>query len=121
MNWKLLYEYTLKNGNPKWGKNCEIENWIPEPFISLYKEYDPISVELSYDFNSLNMIPYKELSSTLVEYELDCDSLVFATCNGDPYFVNNSKVYTFMHGIKKPAWELLSESVEDFFTAIING
>ncbi|QTE70300.1 hypothetical protein JRC49_10865 [Clostridiales bacterium FE2011] len=120
MNWELLYEFAQNIGKPQWGKNEEIDKWIPECFVSLYQEYDPLEVELPFEGNSLNMIPYKELDSYLGEYGLDKKSLIFATCNGDPYFMNDSKIYTFVHGVENPSWELLNESVKEFFMTIIN-
>ncbi len=119
MNWKDLYDYSMAYGKPHWGKNAVVEKWIPQDFVSLYTEYDPLKVELPFDGNSMNLTPYKELKSRLEEYGLDKDSLVFATCNGDPYFVNNSKVYTFMHGMVNSSWELIDENIDNFFMEII--
>ena len=120
MNWKLLVDFSQDYGKPVWGENKEIAEWIPGDFVSLYLEYDPLDVELPYEGNSLIMVPYQKLESYLNDYELDKKSLVFATCNGDPLFINDSKIYTFAHGIEKPTWELLNESAEQFFLAIIN-
>lgn len=119
MNWKEVYDFSLTLSKPKWGKNKEVDEWIPEVFRPFYKEYDPLEVELPYDGNSLNLIPYKDLGSMLEDYELDKASLVFATCNGDPFFLNDQKVYTCMHGADKTGWELLNDNVEEFFDSII--
>lgn len=119
MNWKLLYDFSIKKGKPKWGKNDKINEWIPDCFKDLYLEYDPLKVELPYQRNSLNLIPYNMLTSTLEEYELDKTSIVFATCNGDPYIVKEQKVYTFVHDMEEPEWEFLNDNIDDFFMEIV--
>ena len=40
----------------------------------------------------------------------------FATCNGDPIFLNSGYVYTTSHGVNNPEWELLAKDIESYFS-----
>ena len=47
--------------------------------------------------------------------EADC---VFATCNGDPIYVKNEKVYMCLHGPKHIIEEEIAASVDSFFETV---
>lgn len=120
MNWEKLKEFAIRiNDKNTFGSNKEVSKWIPEEISDLYKHYDPIKVELPFDGSSLSMIPYEKLLTTLKEYGLDESSVVFATCDSDPFFMNKKQVFTFEHGTSKPEWEQLSESIDSFFEKLI--
>ena len=87
---------------------------IPDVLKDLYRESNPIDVE----FNNIRFFPVEELSDLQEEYSYLNAQFVFATCNGDPIFLHDGCVYTAPHGVKEPKWELLSKSVEAYFTEL---
>ena len=87
---------------------------IPDVLKDLYRESNPIDVE----FNNSRFFRVEDLSY-LQEYDSYLNAqFVFATCNGDPIFLHDGCVYTAPHGVKEPKWELLSKTVEAYFTEL---
>lgn len=121
MNWNNLTDFAIKvNSKNAFGTNKEISDWIPEDVSDLYKSHDPIKVELPFEGSSLVMVPHEKLETVLTEYGLDKESIVFATCDSDPFFINKKQVYTFDHGSSHHKWECLAESIDSFFEELIN-
>lgn len=91
------------------------------PFHDFYNFYDPRGVEFKFKYGILFMIPYKKIEQVTKEYGYLEAEYVFATCDGDPYFVKKGKVYTCCHGTKKPKLELIAGSFEEFLEKVIKG
>lgn len=88
---------------------------IPEQMKSFYKENNPVDVEVNF----IRFYAVEELSELQDEYSYLNAQFVFATCNGDPIFYHEGKIYTSPHGVDKPEWELIGENVETFFKSIV--
>lgn len=83
-------------------------------YDDFYNYYDPIDVYVLYDNNEIHFIPYEKIDEVTKEYSFIKCNYVFATCNGDPIFIMDNKVYTCAHGTKNPKYELLSNSFDEF-------
>lgn len=92
---------------------------IPEAMRDFYKNYNPVDVELPYEGISIRFFSVEELATLLEEYSPKKGEFIFATCNGDPIWYHDGKVYTGPHGTVDYKWELLSETVEDFLLALV--
>lgn len=92
---------------------------VPDGLKKFYREYNPIDVEVISDYNPIHFYSVQELSSLQQEYSFIKDGFVFATCNGDPIFVNDSGVYTCAHGIRVPTKEKLANNVDDYLDSLI--
>lgn len=88
---------------------------IPEPLKTLYKESNPVDVEVNF----IRFYAAEELNGLQNEYSYLNAQFIFATCNGDPIFFHEGKIYTCPHGVDKPEWELIGENVETFFDSIV--
>lgn len=87
---------------------------VPEVMKAFYREFNPIDVEMSM----VRFIPAEELADVQEEYSYLNVQFVFATCNGDPIFLQDSQIYTCPHGIGKPRWELLSGDIMSYLSSL---
>lgn len=101
--------YDKRNTFSKYDGNLD---GIPDALKNFYRENDPVDVE----FNNIRFFPAEELDNLQSEYSYMNVQFVFATCNGDPIFLHDGHVYTAPHGVKEPRWELLSTTVDGYFT-----
>ena len=86
---------------------------------NFYRFYTPLDVEISFNGSSLRFIPASELEAIAKEYNyLDFDFL-FATSNGDPFFIKDNSVYTCSHGTATPNIERIANSFDDFLRLIM--
>ena len=92
---------------------------IPEALKGFYRSYNPVDVELPYDGVSIRFFQAEDLTTLQEEYRPQKGEFIFATCNGDPIWYYDGKVYTGPHGTGDYKWEILSDTVEDFFLAIV--
>ena len=88
--------------------------YVPESMRQLYSVANPLDVEVQIDGNSVIFFPYEQLIEIKDDYNLGDDNFVFASCNGDPIYLYEGKVYTQCHGIRNPQKELLAESIENY-------
>ncbi|MFQ7158201.1 MAG: hypothetical protein ACLRPX_00590 [Ruthenibacterium sp.] len=89
---------------------------LPDVLQDFYRENNPIDVEI----NNVRFSPVEELGDLQAEYSYLNAQLVFATCNGDPIFLQDGHVYTAPHGVKNPKRELLSENIEAYFLSLVS-
>ena len=89
-------------------------SFIPKTMQGFYSEYNPVDVEVSMDGNAVRFYPYSDSKELKQDYELEDDRFVFATCNSDPIFMYNDKIYTYCHECSVTDYELLAESFSDF-------
>ena len=94
---------------------------VPAKYPKFYSRFNPVRVYVEYDSNYIHLLPIDELEKMTKKYRnVECD-LVFATCNSDPIFLKNGKVYTCEHGANNPKIEFLANSFEDFLKMVMRG
>ena len=93
-------------------------SFAPDELRPFYQSADPIDVEVGYNGVSIRFCPAAELTGLQEEYASMNVGFVFATCNGDPIFLNAGKVYTSAHGAGESEWELMAESFDGFLDVI---
>lgn len=92
---------------------------IPEEFRKFYKNSNPIDVEIRLDnLSQIRFYSVDRLQAIKNEYGLPESAFCFATCNGDPIYYLNGKIYTEAHG-GDPRPELLASSFHDYIEFII--
>lgn len=90
-------------------------NGIPDVCKDFYRKSNPVDVEV----NNIHFFPAEELSDLQAEYSYLHAQFVFASCNGDPIFLQDGVVYTAPHGVENPKWEWLSPNIETYFTELL--
>lgn len=90
-------------------------NGIPDALKEFYRKSNPVDVEV----NNVRFFPAEDLSDLQEEYSYLNAQFVFASCNGDPIFLQDGLVYTVPHGVEKPKWELLSSNIETYLTELL--
>lgn len=96
-------------------KRTEYEGLITPQF---YETIDPINVEFEFNDGIVRLEPLEGLSVLNEQYGYVGADCVFATCNGDPIYVKNGKVYTCVHGSKRIIEEEIASSVDSFFEIV---
>ena len=81
---------------------------------TLYSKYDPVDVEIEFNGCALTFVPYSKLAKMLKEYSYLNAESVFATSNGDPFFIKKGVVYTCAHGDRGPGHEKVANSFDTF-------
>lgn len=90
-------------------------NDLPAAVHDFYKNCNPIDVKIDYDGLDVWFCPAERLSELQEEYSYIDAQFVFATCNGDPIFLDGESVYTCSHdGGEKSDWEKLADSFESY-------
>ena len=87
---------------------------IPLEFQEFYKVYNPVDVEIkTKKFGNIWFCPAERLDEIKSEYNFYPNSVfIFATCNGDPIFMENGKIYTSYESSYSP--EFLADTLNDF-------
>lgn len=96
----------------------KVKIWVPKDFEEFYTIANPISVEVMIDHNPVWFFPIEEIMDEQNNYGIGDNRFVFASCNGDPIYVMNNKIYTCCHGTKKITDELLAEDLFSFLSLI---
>lgn len=104
-----MIKYTKVRGEPECG-GLEIPRF--------YKMINPVNVEFEFNDGIVRLEPFEGLSVLNEQYRYAKADCVFATCNGDPIYVRNEKVYTCTHGSKRVIEEEVAASVDLFFEAV---
>ena len=100
------------------GESEEVLDLIPEELNEFYSKANPLDVEINIDGNSVKMYPMDELKSLQEDYSLEDGCFVFATCNSDPIFVYEGKIYTCYHGSKDSEKEFMADDFDSFMEMI---
>lgn len=82
-----------------------IPDVVPESLYEFYKEYNPVDVEISTEYGSVRFYGVDELEGLYNDYYFYPKRIfIFATCNGDPFFVDkeDNKVYTSLESEYRP-------------------
>ena len=85
-----------------------------------YKKVNPINVEFEYNDGIIRLVPYEDLIPIRKAYSYIERGCIFATCNGEPLYVRDNKVFTCICGKNKIIEEEIATSVESFFEKINN-
>lgn len=83
-----------------------------------YKIINPVNVEFEFNDGIIRLEPFEGLPVLKEQYDYVGADCVFATCNGDPIYVKNEKVYTCIHGAKCVIEEKIAESVDSLFETV---
>ena len=115
MIWQYFCQEAVRQDDEnQFSKNETVSDSLPSILKELYLNFDPVDVEVAYQGNGLRFVPYSELEDYQREYEMPEEAVVFATCNSNPFFFKEGKVYTKAHDDSKTVPELISESMEEF-------
>ena len=98
-------------------KHLECEGLeIPE----FYQIVNPVNVEFEFNDGIVRLEPFEGLLALNEEYRCVTADCVFATCNGDPIYIRDGKVYTCVHGTRRMMEERIAASVDDLFEQVCN-
>ncbi|RUL59187.1 hypothetical protein [Prevotella koreensis] len=91
---------------------------VPSGIVELYRKANPINVEIdTRKFGSIHFYPLEDLENLKNDYSfMPKDSFIFASNNGDPIFIENSRFYITYESRFNP--EQLSDSFESFLDYI---
>ena len=90
----------------------------PEVLKEFYQQANPVDVEVTMDGNAVRFVPADELETIQSDYSMGKERFVFATCNGDPIYVCDKKIYTYCHGTRQIKDELIAENFAAFLDLI---
>lgn len=96
----------------------EAKKFVPSELKEFYEKANPVDVEITMDGNAVRLIPLDELEDSQLEYSLGEKRYAFASCNGDPIYLFDGKIYTCCHGIGKVKDELMADSLSAFMDKI---
>lgn len=85
-----------------------------------YEEIDPVNVEFELNDGIVRLEPFGGLPILNEHHGYVKADCVFASCNGDPIYVKNNKVYSCIHGSKRIIEEEIAESVDALFEMVCN-
>ena len=95
-------------------------DFVPNEMRAFYRNSNPVHVVIGYYGVNINLCPVEELQELQKEYEYLNVQFVFATCNGDPIFLNSDGVYTCAHGISEPQYEKKASSFDEYLKSFID-
>ena len=99
-------------------KKAKLLSTCPEVLKEFYQQANPVDVEVTMDGNAVRFVPADELETIQSDYSMGKERFVFATCNGDPIYVYDKKIYTCCHGTRKIKDELMAENFAAFLDLI---
>jgi len=93
---------------------------VPDDIKPFYLNYNPVDVELNYNGVGIKLYPAEELPELQKEYSYINAQFIFATCNGDPIFMNDGCVFICAHGTLEPQHEKKADSFDDFLKNLVD-
>ena len=87
---------------------------IPE----FYQVVNPVNVEFEFNDGMVKLEPFESLMALNEQYRYVASDCVFATCNGDPIYIRDGKIYTCIHGSKRIVEEKFAESIKELFEQV---
>lgn len=100
-------------------ENCsEDTSFVPTELQAFFKCGNPVDVEIAMNGNAIRFYPLSELIQLQKDYNLSDGRFVFATCNSDPIFILEKKVFIRCHGNSKCCDEELAGSFDEFLALI---
>ena len=109
----------VQDSRNKFDRYSENVDFIPEELKHFFQEYNPVDVEVVMNGNIVHFFPVEELQKVQKEYLLGNDSFVFASCNGDPIYLNkNNCICIRCHGLRIELEEEMASSFCSFLELI---
>lgn len=100
-------------------ENCSDDvSFVPVELQEFFKDCNPIDVEITMNGNAIRFYPLSDLEQLQKDYNLSNGRFVFATCNSDPVFYLEERIYTSCHGNSKTGDEEIAKSFSDFLALI---
>lgn len=118
MDYSNFIEAAIReDGRNRFGKGVVVDN-CPTPLMEFYSFANPIDVEITYpEIGEVKFCPCEELEELQQDYKLHDGDYAFATCNGDPLFMQNKNVFMTLPEVYSP--EFVAESFESFINTYI--
>ena len=93
-------------------------SFVPEDIRKFYVLANPVDVEISTQkYGNVHFYPIEQIRNLNDEYSfMPNRSFIFATTNGDPIFIENSRYYTTYESCYQP--EYISDSFEAFLDVL---
>lgn len=93
-------------------------SFVPEDIRELYVSANPVDVEIrTRKFGNVRFFPIQQIKELNDEYSfMPKGTFIFASCNGDPFFIEKSLYYLSYESRYIP--ELVSNSFVDFLDAL---
>ena len=113
MNYDVFVQKCIEYDKRNKFKERDLKD-LPSGTPALYAKYDPLDVEVEFNGCALMFVPYSKLSKMLKEYSYLNAESVFATSNGDPFFIKKGVVYTCTHGDRASELEKVANSFDAF-------
>lgn len=85
---------------------------------AFYQVLNPVNVEFEFNDGIVKLEPFESLRILNEQYQYVTSDCVFATCNGDPIYIREGKIYTCVHGSKRVIEEKLADSIEKMFEQV---
>ena len=79
---------------------------------------NPVNVEFEFNDGMVKLEPFESLMALNEQYRYVASDCVFATCNGDPIYIRDGKIYTCIHGSKRIVEEKFAESIKELFEQV---
>ena len=114
---KKAKELDSRNTFEKYSGNLDM---VPDSIKDFYKEANPVDVELTYDGCPIKLCSIQEQEQLKGEYPEISDKFIVATCNGDPFFIEDGKIYVYPHGCGSVEPELLFEDFSSFIKSLVS-
>lgn len=93
-------------------------SFIPDALQDFYKNSNPADVEVKIQDNYVRFIPVWELEKIQKLYALGEACFVFASCEDEPIYLKNKKVYTCLYGKNGIKEEVLADSLSEYLNKI---
>lgn len=94
-------------------------DFIPKELKYFYSEYNPLDVEVVMNRNIVRFFSLEELPQIQQEYMIGHGKFVFASCNGDPIYLNgNGCVCLQCHGAENGVEEKMAIDFDTFLELI---
>lgn len=117
----MKYDYfvekaILQDKRNKFKKSSKIKD-VPKELVDFYLLNNPVDVEVSMKGRIVAFFDYKVLPKIQKEYNLE-DRFVFASCNGEPIYINDGKIFTCTFGKKGMKETKLADSFDSYLGLI---
>lgn len=93
-------------------------SFVPAVMRDFYKNHNPADVEVKMDDNYFRFIPADKLEITQKLYALGKECFVFASCNDEPIYLKDNRVYSCLFGKTGIIEEVLSDSLKEFLDKV---
>lgn len=78
---------------------------------AFYSVINPINVEFEYNDGIIRLEPIENFDNLKKEYDYVQTDCIFASCNGEPIYLKDKKVFTCIRGSKRIIEEEIASSI----------